>query len=131
MKDFAATFTVIFLDRSPPDDGVAPSADICGPASQVAGHRVTLFASGPFQVRRKQAPPTSAELPSGRLRAKTRVTSTRRHELLHHGVMVSFQLQNLALNVHANLRRQVAARDGGRHLRDVAAPAWSRCHAAD
>src|SRR5213076_668496 len=41
-------------------------------------------------------------------------------ELVHHRVDGFLQLQDLALHVHRDLARQVAARDGGRDLGDVA-----------
>jgi len=43
-----------------------------------------------------------------------------RVELLDHGVDRVFQLEDLALDVHRNLARQVAVGDSGRDLRDVA-----------
>ena len=41
-------------------------------------------------------------------------------QLVHHGVDGVLQLQDLALHVDGDLARKVAARDGGRHLGDVA-----------
>src|SRR5690606_26769242 len=41
-------------------------------------------------------------------------------ELVHHRVDGFLQLQDLAFNVDGDLARQVAARDGGGHLGDVA-----------
>ena len=43
-----------------------------------------------------------------------------RAQLLHHGVEGFLQQQDLAAHVDRDLLRQVAARDGGRHLGDVA-----------
>src|SRR5205823_5265882 len=41
-------------------------------------------------------------------------------ELVHHRVDGLLQLQDLALHVHSDLARQVAACDGGRHFGDIA-----------
>ena len=44
----------------------------------------------------------------------------KRVELVDHRVDGVLQLENLSLDVHRDLARQVAARDGRRHARDVA-----------
>src|SRR5262249_44910254 len=43
-----------------------------------------------------------------------------RTELVHHGVDGVLQLQNFAFNVDSDLFREIAARDCGGHVRDVA-----------
>ncbi len=51
----------------------------------------------------------------------TRVTSDAKSvELVHHGVDGVLELQNFAADVDGDLAREVAARDGGGHLGDVA-----------
>src|SRR5205823_6041179 len=42
-----------------------------------------------------------------------------RAELIHHGVDGVLELEDLALDVHRDLLREVAGRDRGRHLGDV------------
>ena len=63
-------------------------------------------------------PPSLPSVPTSRA---TRVTSRGEGvELVDHRVDGVLQLQNFARHVDGDLARQVAARDGGRHLRDVA-----------
>ena len=115
------TFTVIFFDRSPPAMAVATSAMLRTCDVRLPAMELTLSVRS-FQV--PATPGTAAwppSLPSVPTSRATRVTSRGEGvELVHHGVDGVFQLQDFALHVHGDLARQVAARHGGRHLRDVA-----------
>src|SRR5204863_8079093 len=63
----------------------------------------------------------SAELAVGAdLAGHARHLRGERAQLVHHRVDGVLQLQDLALDVHRDLFRQVAAGDGGGHLGDVA-----------
>ena len=63
-------------------------------------------------------PPSLPSVPTSRA---TRVTSAANDaQLVHHRVDGVLELENLALDVHRDLARQVAARDGRRHFGDVA-----------
>ena len=63
-------------------------------------------------------PPSLPSVPTSRA---TRVTSDGEGvELIDHRVDGVLQLEDLALHVDGDLARQVAARDRGRHLGDVA-----------
>ena len=63
-------------------------------------------------------PPSLPSVPTSRA---TRVTSDgERVELIDHRVDGVLQLQDFAAHIDGDLARQVAARDGGRHLGDVA-----------
>src|SRR6202000_2619152 len=53
------------------------------------------------------------------LASQTRYLGSESVQLVNHRVDGFLQLQNLALHVHRDLARQVAARDGGRYLSDV------------
>ena len=115
------TFTVIFFDRSPPAMAVATSAMLRTWAVRLPAMKLTL------SVRSFQVPATpgtcglAAELAFGAdLARDARHFRGEGVELVHHGVDGVFQLENFAAHVHGDLARQVAARHGGGHLRDVA-----------
>ena len=115
------TSTVIFLDRSPPAMAVATSAMFRTCAVRLLAMKFTLSVRS-FQV--PATPDTCAwppSLPSVPTSRATRVTSAgKRVELIHHRVDGVLQLEDLALDVHGDLARQVAARDGRRDVGDVA-----------
>ena len=115
------TSTVIFFDRSPLAIAVATSAMLRTCAVRFDAMKLTLSVRS-FQVPATPGtcawPPSLPSVPTSRA---TRVTSDgERVELVHHRVDGVLQLQNFALHVDRDLARQVAARDGGRHLGDVA-----------
>ena len=76
----------------------------------------------PFQVPPTPGtaawPPSFPSVPTSRA---TRVTSTgERVQLIDHGVDGVLEREDLALHVHGDLLRQIALRDRGRHVGDVA-----------
>ena len=115
------TSTVIFFDRSPSAIAVATSAMLRTCAVRFDAMKLTL------SVRSFHVPATSGtwawppSLPSVPTSRATRVTSEANDvELVHHRVDGVLELENFALHVDGDLARQVAAGDGGGHLRDVA-----------
>ena len=122
LQDFAAdTFTVIFFDRSPCATAVATSAMLRTWAVRLLAIELTLSVRS-FQVpatpRTTAWPPSLPSVPTSRA---TRVTSDgERVELVDGRVDGLLELKDLALDVDRDLLRQVAVRDRGRHLGDVA-----------
>src|ERR1044072_4725501 len=93
------TLTVIFFERSPRATAVATSA---------------MLRSWPARL-------LAAELAFGAALARhARHLAGKGVQLVHHGVDGVFQLKDFAAHVDGDLLRQVAARDRGRHLGDVA-----------
>ena len=115
------TSTVIFFERSPEATAVVTSAMLRTWPVRFAAMAFTL------SVRSFHVPPTPGtcawppSLPSVPTSRATRVTSRREGvELVDHDVDGVLELEDFALHVDGDLLRQVAARDGGRHLGDVA-----------
>ena len=115
------TLTVIFFDRSPPAMAVATSAMLRTCAVRLRGHEVDVVGQvlpGAGDARHLRL---AAELAFG-----ADFAGDARHfrgegvELVHHRVDGVLQLENFAAHVDGDLARQVAARHGGGHLRDVA-----------
>src|SRR5438477_420616 len=106
--------------RSPWVTAVATSAIARTWVVRLAASRFTLPVST-FHVPEAPGtfawPPSRPSTPTSRaLRYPTRY----RFELAHHGVDGVLELRDLALRVHRDLARQVAARHRGRHLGDRA-----------
>ena len=116
------TSTVILRDRSPLRDGGRDLGDVAHLAGEVRGHRVDVVGQvlpGAGDARAPAAwPPSLPSVPTSR--------ATRRHlggeavELIDHRVDGVLQLEDLALHVDGDLAREIAARDRGGHLGDVA-----------
>ena len=111
---------MIFCDRSPPAMAVATSAMLRTWAVRLPAMKLTLSVKS-FQVPATPGtcawPPSLPSVPTSRA---TRVTSEANDvELVHHRVDGVLELENFAAHVDGDLAGQVAARDGGRHLRDV------------
>src|SRR5207237_110869 len=102
-------------------DGGRHLGDVADLAGQVAGHRVHRVgqilpgAGDAGHVGLTAEPSFGADLAgdAGHFPGEG-------VELVHHGVDGVLQLQDFALHVDGDLARQIAARHGGRHLRDVA-----------
>ena len=115
------TSTVIFCDRSPLATAVVTSAMLrtCAvrlPAMELTDVGQVLPGAGHAGHLR-----LAAELAFGADFARhARHFGGKGVELVDHGVERVFQLENFAAHVDRDLARQVAARDGGRHLGDVA-----------
>ena len=87
---------------------------------QVRGHHVHVVGQVFPRARNARHLRLAAELPFGAdLARDARHFGRERVQLVDHRVDGFFQLQNLAFHVHRDLARQVAARNRGRHLRDV------------
>ena len=115
------TLTVIFFDRSPRGDRGRHFGDVPDLPGQVAGHEVD--AVGEVLPRAGDAGHAglAAELAFGAdLARDARHFAREPVELVHHRVDGVLQLENLAADVDRDLAREVAARDGRRHLRDAA-----------
>ena len=115
------TSTVILRDRSPPAMAVATSAMLRTWAVRLPAIELTL------SVRSFQVPATpgtcglAAELAVGAdLARHARHLGGEGVELIHHRVERFLQLQDFAADVDGDLLRQVALRDRGRDLGDVA-----------
>ena len=115
------TSTVIFFDRSPFATAMVTSAMLRTWPVRLPAIELTL------SVRSFQVPATpgtcglAAELALGAdLARDARDFRGERVELIDHRVDGVLQLEDLALDVDGDLLRQVAARDGGRDLGDVA-----------
>ena len=115
------TSTVILLDRSPLRDRGRDVGDVADLAGEVRGHRVD---------RVGQVLPRAGDAGHDRLAAELAfgadLARDARHfggeavQLIDHRVDGVLQLEDLALDVDRDLARQVAARDRGRDLGDVA-----------
>ena len=115
------TSTVILLDRSPRAIERGHVGDVAHLAGQVRRHRVD---------RVGEVLPRAGDAGHDRLAAQLAFGADfardARHfrgeavQLIDHRVDGVLQLENLALDVDRDLARQVAARDGRRHLGDVA-----------
>ena len=115
------TLTVIFFDRSPLAMAVGDLGDVAHLRRQVAGHEVDVV--GEVLPRAGDAGHLrlAAELAFGAdLARDARHLGGERVELVDHRVDGVLELEDLAAHVDGDLARQVAARDGGRHLGDVA-----------
>ena len=115
------TSTVILRDKSPRAMAVDTSAMLRTWPVRFDGHRVHGVGQvlpGAADARHVRL---AAELAFGADFARhARHFGGERAQLVHHRVDGFFQLQDLAAHVHRDLARQVAVRDGGRHLGDVA-----------
>ncbi len=115
------TSTVIFFDRSPAATAVVTSAMLRTCAVRLPAMKLTDSVRS-FQV--PATPCTSAwppSLPSVPTSRATRVTSAANERSWSTIVLiVVLQLEDLALDVDGDLLRQVAGRDGLRHVGDVA-----------
>src|SRR5438045_3412619 len=107
------TSTVIFLDRSPLATAVVTSAMLRTWPVRLAAMKLTE------SVRSLHDPPPSSALGAD-LAGHARHLGGEGAQLVHHRVDGILQLEDLALHVHRDLLGQVARRDGGGHLGDVA-----------
>ena len=120
LKDFARHVHGDLLRQVAAGDGgrdVGDVADLCG---QVAGHEVDAVGQvlpGAGDARHRGL---AAELAFGAHFARdARHFRGEAVELVHHRVDGVLEFENFAAHVDGDLARQVAARDGGGHLRDV------------
>ena len=115
------TSTVIFFDRSPLATAVVTSAMLRTWPVRFAAMRLTLSVRS-FQV--PATPSTRAWPPSlpsdADLAGDAGDLAGEAVELVHHGVDGVLELQDLAAHLDGDLLREVAVRDRGRHLGDVA-----------
>ena len=121
LQDFARHVHGDLLRQVAAGDGGRDVGDVADLGGQVAGHEVdavgqVLPGAGDAGHRG-----LAAELAFGAdLARDARHFRGEGVELVHHGVDGVLQLENFAAHVHGDLARQVAARHGGGHLRDVA-----------
>ena len=115
------TSTVIFARQIALGDGGRHLGDVADLAGEVGGHRVHE------SVRSFQVPATPRHLRlAAELAFGADFAGHARHfrgeaiELIDHRVDGFLQLENLALHVDGDLAREIAARHGGGHRRDVA-----------
>ena len=102
-------------------DGRGHFGDVAHLAGQVARHRVDVVGEVLPGAGDAGHDGLAAELAFGAdLARHARHFGREAVELVHHRVDGFLQLQDLAAHVHRDLARQVAARDGGGHLGDVA-----------
>src|SRR5215813_14249388 len=95
--------------------------DVAHLRGQVRGHEVDIVGEVFPRAGDARHLRLAAELAFGAdLARDARHFARERVELVHHRVDGVLQLENLAAHVDRDLARQVAARNGGRHLRDVA-----------
>src|SRR6202035_1904092 len=101
-------------------DGRGDVGDVAHLRRQVAGHEVDAVGqvlsgagdAGPLRL--------APELAFGAdFAGDARDFRSKSVELIHHGVDGVFELQNFAAHVDRDFARQVAARHGGGHVRDV------------
>ena len=114
------TSTVIFFERSPFATAVVTSAmlrtcDVRFDAMKFTESvRSFHVPATPFT---SAWPPSRPSVPTSRA---TRVTSAANElKLVHHRIDGVFHFEDFAFDVDRDLARQVAARDRGRHVRDV------------
>ena len=116
-------------------DGRRHLGDVAHLARQVAGHGIDVVGEILPRAGDARHDGLAAELAFGAdLARHARHFGREAVQLVHHRVDGFLQLQDLAAHVHRDLARQVAARDGGGHLGDVAHlagqvrwPSNSRC----
>ncbi len=115
------TLTVIFFERSPLAMAVETSAMLRTwavklPAIELTAVRQILPGAGDARHLRLAAePPVGADLA-----CDARHLAGEGVELIHHRVDGVLELQDLAADIDRDLLREIAARDRGRHLGDVA-----------
>ena len=114
------TSTVIFFDRSPFATAVVTSAMLRTWLVRLPAIEFTL------SVRSFHVPDDALHVGlAAELSFRTDFARDARHfrgeraELIHHRVDGVLELEDLALHVDGDLLRQVALRDGRRHVRDV------------
>ncbi len=102
-------------------DGRRDLGDVAHLRGEVLGHHVHVVGQILPRARDTGHERLAAELAFGAdLARHARDFRRERVELVHHRVDGVLELQDLAFDVHRDLRRQVAARDGGRDVGDVA-----------
>src|ERR1700733_13623728 len=105
------TLTVIFFDRSPPAIAVATSAMFRTCAVRLPAIELTLSVKS-FHV---PAPPFRANFA-----CDPRHLGSESVELVDHGVDRVFEFEDLPAHIDSDLTRQIASRDSGGDLGDVA-----------
>ncbi len=120
-QDFAAHVDGDLLRQVAVGDGGRDLGDVADLAGQVAGHEIDVVG---------EVLPGAGDARHGRLAAQLAFGADfarhARHfrsegvELVHHGVDGVLQLEDFAFHVDRDLARQIALRDGSRHLGDVA-----------
>ncbi len=121
LQDFAADVDRDLLGEVAAGDGGRDLGDVADLGGQVARHEVDVVGQvlpGAGDARHLRL---AAELAFGAdLAGDARHFRGEGVELVHHRVDGVLELEDFAAHVDGDLAREVAARDGGRHLRDVA-----------
>ena len=128
LQDFAADVDRDLLRQVAAGDGGRDLGDVAHLGGQVARHEVDVVGQvlpGAGDARHLRL---AAELAFGAdLARDARHLGGEGVELIDHRVDGVLELEDLAAHVDGDLARQVAARDGGRHLRRCCAPGRSGC----
>ncbi len=120
-QNLAADVDGDLLGQVPASDGRRHFGNVADLPRQVAGHEVDVVREVLPRARHARHTGLTAEPALGADFARhARDLGGEGVELIHHRVDGVLQLENLALDVHRDLARQVAARDGRRDLGDVA-----------
>ena len=115
------TSTVIFFDKSPVRHGRRHFGDVAHLAREIRRHEIHAVR----QVLPRTGHAFHLGLPA-ELSFRTHFAGHARHfrrerpQLIHHRVDGVLELENFALHVDRDLLRQVARRDGRRHVGDIA-----------
>jgi hypothetical protein len=121
LQDLAAHVDGDLLRQVAARDRDRHVGDVAHLAGQVAGHRVDVVGEVLPRAGDAEHLRLAAELALGAdLARHARHFRRERVQLIDHRVDGVLQLEDLALHVDGDLARQVAARDRGRHLGDVA-----------
>src|SRR4029077_10801520 len=121
LKDFAGYVHGDLLGKVAAGDRGGDVGDVADLRGQVGGHEVDVVGQVLPCTGDAGHLGLAAELAfSADLARHARHFGGKRVELVHHGVDGVLQLQNFAPHVDGDLARKVAARDGGRHVGDVA-----------
>ena len=121
LQDFAADVHGDLLRQVAAGDGGRHLGDVAHLVGQVRRHRVDVVGEILPRAGDARHLRLAAELAFGAdLARDARHLAGKAVELIDHGVDGVLQLENLALHVHRDLARKVAAGDGRRHLGDVA-----------
>src|SRR4051812_9739396 len=121
LKDFAGHVDGDFLRQIALGDRGRDFGDVADLAGQVRAHRVDAVGEILPGAGDAAHLGLAAELAFGAdLAGDARDFAGKGVELVHHGVDGVFQLQDLAADIDGDLFRQIATRDRGRHLGDVA-----------
>src|SRR4029077_20970360 len=121
LQDLARDVHRDLLRQVAAGDGRGNVGDVAHLRRQIAGHEVDAVGQvlpGAGDARHLRL---AAELAFGAdLAGDAGDFRSKAVELVHHGVDGVFELQNFAAHIDGDLARQVAARHGGGHMRDIA-----------